>query len=65
MDRVEGAGLRLRQSDPALGDDGQSAFLEALVDRAVRLRRVASGLMIERVRWVAMGSPPCCDGWPL
>jgi hypothetical protein len=33
------------------------------VTAPVRLRRVASGLMIEKVRVTAIGKAPECQGW--
>jgi hypothetical protein len=50
---VEGLGLLGRQLDATLGDDAQAGVLDHGVDGLpVRLRRVASGLMIEKVRSV-------------
>ena len=53
--RVERLGLRLGQPQPLLRDDAQPAASRQALILPVRFRRVASGLMMDSVRSVAIG----------
>jgi len=54
MHGIEAFRLLPCHADALLGDDPQAGILEDRVDLAGQVRRVASGLMMERVRSVAM-----------
>jgi len=55
-ERVKGLGLGLGQLQALLPDDLEASRFQLLVIAPVRLRRVASGLMIEKVRSTDIGS---------
>jgi len=54
MHAVKGFSIGGGELDAARGDDPQARILNLAMILPVRLRRVASGLMMERVRSVAM-----------
>ena len=54
---IEGLGLAARHADALLRDDAKARLLDHALTAPVRLRAVASGLMIEKVRSIAIFSP--------
>ena len=57
MHFVELARLCNCQVNALLGNDAQASGFNFALIAPVKLRRVASGLMIENVRWIAMIDP--------
>jgi hypothetical protein len=57
VDGIEGGGLLPAHVQHARGDDGEPLGLEAVQDGADAFLATALGLMMERVRSVAMGAP--------